>query len=68
VVGNPWKTWLLVRLETDEGLNGFARTVEAAIYELGHLYAGQVQAKHPYQSGDRLPLSGQDRERREAGE
>jgi galactonate dehydratase len=48
VVGNPWKNWLFVRLETDEGLhgtgegtlNGFARTVEAAIHELKHLYVG----------------------------
>jgi galactonate dehydratase len=48
VVGNPWKNWLFVRLTTDEGLhgigegtlNGFARTVEAAIHELEHLYVG----------------------------
>ena len=48
VVGNLWKHWLFVRLETDEGLhgvvegtlNGFARTVEAAIHELEHLYIG----------------------------
>jgi galactonate dehydratase len=48
VVGNPWKNWLFVRLTTDEGLygigegtlNGFPRTVEAAIHELEHLYVG----------------------------
>lgn len=68
MVGNPWKTWLLVRLETDEGLNGFARTVEAAIYELGHLYVGQIQAKHPLLPGERLPVSGQEGERREDGD
>ena len=48
VVGNPWKNWLFVRLETDEGLyrigegtlNGFAKTVETAIHQLDHLYVG----------------------------
>jgi galactonate dehydratase len=47
VVGNPWKNRLFVRLTTDEGLygignaqNGFARTVEAEIHELEHLYVG----------------------------
>jgi galactonate dehydratase len=48
IVGNPWKNWLFLRLETDEGihglgegtLNGFAKTVEAAIHELKHLYLG----------------------------
>jgi galactonate dehydratase len=48
IVGNPWKNWLFVRLLTDQGLhgigegtlNGFARTVEAAIHELEHLYVG----------------------------
>jgi len=50
VVGNLWKNWLFVRLETDEGLhgvgegtlNGFARTVEAAIHELEPLYIGVI--------------------------
>jgi galactonate dehydratase len=49
IVGNPWKNWLFVRLDTDqpglygigEGtLNGFAKTVEAAIHELAHRYEG----------------------------
>jgi galactonate dehydratase len=49
VVGNPWKNWLFVRLDTDqpglyglgEGtLNAFARTVEAAIHELAPRYEG----------------------------
>lgn len=48
IVGNPWKNWLFIQLETDEGtcgigegtLNGFAKTVEAAIHELRHLYVG----------------------------
>ena len=42
VVGNSWKDWLWVRVDTDEGLHGvgegtvnvFTRTVEAAIREL----------------------------------
>lgn len=53
LVGNPWKNWLFVRVETDEGihgvgegtLNGFARTVEAAVQELKHLIIG----KDPFQ-------------------
>ena len=49
IVGNPWKNWLFVRLDTDqpglygvgEGtLNAFARTVEAAIHELAPRYEG----------------------------
>lgn len=49
IVGNPWKNWLFVRLDTDqpglygigEGtLNGFAKTIEAAIHELAPLYEG----------------------------
>lgn len=48
IVGNPWKNWLFVELETDEGitgigegtLNAFAKTVEAAIHELKHLFIG----------------------------
>ncbi len=49
IVGNPWKNWLFVRLDTDQdglygvgeaSLNGFAKTVEAAIHELGHRYQG----------------------------
>lgn len=49
IVGNPWKNWLFTRVETDEGvhgigegtLNGFARTVEAAIHELKHFVIGR---------------------------
>ncbi len=48
VVGNPWKNWVFVRVETDEGiygigegtLNGFARTTEACIRELAPFYIG----------------------------
>ncbi len=48
ILGNPWKNWLFVHVETDEGivglgegtLNGFAKTVEAAIHELKHLVIG----------------------------
>jgi galactonate dehydratase len=48
VVGNPWKNWVFCVVHTDEGihgvgegtLNGFARTVEAAIGELKHLVIG----------------------------
>ncbi|MFM9105653.1 MAG: mandelate racemase/muconate lactonizing enzyme family protein [Chloroflexota bacterium] len=49
IVGNPWKNWLFVRVDTDtpglygigEGtLNGFAKTVEAAIHELAPRYEG----------------------------
>jgi mandelate racemase/muconate lactonizing enzyme-like protein len=47
IVGNPWKNWVFVRLETDEGiygigegtLNGFAKTTEACIRELRILTA-----------------------------
>jgi galactonate dehydratase len=42
LVGNPWKNWLFVRLNTDEGIHGigegslghFSKTVEAAIHEM----------------------------------
>ena len=49
IVGNPWKNWLFVRLDTDEPglygigegtLNAFARTVETAIHELAPRYEG----------------------------
>ena len=49
IVGNPWKNWVFVRLDTNqpglygvgEGtLNGFAKSVEAAIHELGPRYEG----------------------------
>jgi len=49
IVGNAWKNWVFVRVDTDEGLhgigeatlNGFAKTVEAAVHELKHLVIGQ---------------------------
>ncbi|NBD24005.1 mandelate racemase/muconate lactonizing enzyme family protein [Paenibacillus glycinis] len=49
ILGNPWKNWLFVLVDTDEGvtglgegtLNGFAKTVEAAIHELKHLVIGR---------------------------
>jgi galactonate dehydratase len=48
LVGNPWKNWLFVRVDTDEGihgtgegsLNAFSATVEAAIQELREAYIG----------------------------
>ncbi|NHN28608.1 mandelate racemase/muconate lactonizing enzyme family protein [Paenibacillus agricola] len=48
LVGNPWKNWLFAKVHTDEGmhgigegtLNGFAKTVEAAIHEMKHLVIG----------------------------
>ncbi len=49
LVGNPWKNWLFVRLDTDqpglygigEGtLNAFAKTVEAAVHELTPRFEG----------------------------
>jgi galactonate dehydratase len=48
-VGAGWKNWLFVRVHTDEGvsgvgegtLNGFVRTIEAAIRELEHLAIGE---------------------------
>jgi galactonate dehydratase len=49
LVGNPWKNWLFVRVDTDEGLygvgegtlNAFSATVETAIHELEDAYVGQ---------------------------
>jgi galactonate dehydratase len=48
LVGNPWKNWLFVRVDTDEGihgvgegtLNGFSATVAAAIDELRDEWLG----------------------------
>jgi galactonate dehydratase len=42
VVGNPWKNWVFVRMQSDDGIYGigegtvmyFAKTVESAIHEL----------------------------------
>jgi galactonate dehydratase len=62
VVGNPWKNWVFVKLETDEGiygigegtLNGFARTTEACIRELSAFYMGmdpfQIEFGYPSQA------------------
>jgi galactonate dehydratase len=52
LVGNPWKNWLFVRVDTDEGLHGvgegtlnaFSATVETAIHELEDAYIGQDPA------------------------
>jgi galactonate dehydratase len=48
LVGNAWKNWLFVRVETDEGLygigegtlNAFSATVETAVHELRDAYIG----------------------------
>ncbi|MFL5680199.1 MAG: mandelate racemase/muconate lactonizing enzyme family protein [Chloroflexota bacterium] len=48
LVGNVWKNWLFVRVDTDEGihgtgegtLNAFSATVESAIHELRDVYIG----------------------------
>ena len=48
IAGNPWKNWVFARVDTDEGvhgigegtLNGFAKTVEAAIHELKEFVIG----------------------------
>jgi galactonate dehydratase len=49
IVGNAWKNWVFTRVETDEGLhgigectlNGFAKTVEAAVHELKGFVIGR---------------------------
>lgn len=49
IVGNAWKNWGFTRVDTDEGLhgigectlNGFAKTVEAAVHELKRFVIGQ---------------------------
>lgn len=49
IVGNQWKNWVFTKVETDEGLygigeatlNGFAKTVEAAIHELKRFVIGK---------------------------
>jgi galactonate dehydratase len=49
IVGNAWKNWVFTRVDTDEGLhgigectlNGFARTVEAAVHELKQFVIGR---------------------------
>ncbi|MBO0746495.1 MAG: D-galactonate dehydratase, partial [Candidatus Dormibacteraeota bacterium] len=48
VVGNPWKNWVFVRLETDEGLAGWGEgtgglqtmPMVASIREMEPLYLG----------------------------
>lgn len=48
LVGNAWKNWLFVRVDTDEGihgvgegtLNAFSATVETAVHELHDEYIG----------------------------
>jgi galactonate dehydratase len=58
LVGNQWKNWLFVRVDTDEGihgtgegtLNAFSATVAAAVEELRDTYVGldptQVELLH----------------------
>ena len=49
ICGNPWKNWLFVRLETDEGLTGLAeatsgietRPIEAQLQEIGRFIVGE---------------------------
>lgn len=49
ICGNPWKNWLFVRLETDEGLTGLAeatggletRPIEAQLREIGRFIIGE---------------------------
>ena len=49
IPGNKWKNWVFAKVETDEGihgigegtLNGFGKTVEAAIHELKGLVIGR---------------------------
>lgn len=49
IVGNPWKNWFFIRLETQNGLqgfgeaslNGFAKTVETAVSELKGYFIGK---------------------------
>jgi galactonate dehydratase len=46
IVGNPWKNWFFIKLETSSGiegfgeasLNGFVRTVEVAVAELENYF------------------------------
>jgi galactonate dehydratase len=48
VVGNPWKNWVFVKIETDAGITGWSeatmglstRPVEAAIHEMRSLFIG----------------------------
>ena len=76
IVGNPWKNWVFVRLDTDQpglygvgegSLNGFAKTVEAAIHELAPRYEGmdpfqvetiyQRMARDLYSDGGQIQMN-----------
>jgi galactonate dehydratase len=72
IVGNPWKNWLFVRLDTDQpglygigegSLNAFAKTVEAAVHELAPRYEGldpfQVETIHQRMTRDVYSEGGQ---------
>ncbi len=72
IVGNPWKNWLFVRLDTDQPglygvseatLNAFAKTVEAAIFELAGRYRGmdpfQIETLHQRMTRDVYSDGGQ---------
>lgn len=49
IIGNPWKNWLFVKVETDEGIEGLGeatsglstKPVEAALGEMKHLLIGE---------------------------
>ena len=49
VIGNPWKNWVLVKMETDEGIYGWGdatqglatQPVVGAVHELRRFYIGQ---------------------------
>ncbi len=55
VVGNPWKNWLFVVLETDEGLRGLGegtlglstKPVEAALHEVTRFVVGEDPLRIP---------------------
>lgn len=55
VVGNPWKNWLFVVLETDEGLRGLGegtlglstKPVEAALHEVSRFVVGEDPLRIP---------------------
>jgi galactonate dehydratase len=72
IVGNPWKNWLFVRLDTDQpglygigegSLNAFAKTVEAAVHELAPRYERmdpfQVETIHQRMTRDVYSEGGQ---------
>jgi len=49
LAGNPWKTWVFARVQTDEGItgfgegsvNGFARSIAGAIADLSAIVVGE---------------------------